>query len=54
MDTKNRNKQLTTLFLILIDIVLLNLSALAAVLLRVEFDLQFAYPSQNLCSPPAP
>ena len=58
METTNKSKQLTTLFLILIDIVLLNLSALAAILLRVEFDLQFArelgfFDTLRFCAVPA-
>ena len=42
MDNNTKSKFLKSLLLILVDIVLLNLSAYAAIMLRVEFDLAFA------------
>ncbi|MCR5577402.1 MAG: polysaccharide biosynthesis protein [Oscillospiraceae bacterium] len=58
MDSKSTRRQLTRLFLVLIDIVLLNLSALAAILLRVEFEIDFArslgfFDTLRFCALPA-
>ena len=42
MDNNNTRKRLTMLLLLLIDILLINLAALAAILLRVEFEIELA------------
>ena len=58
MDNNKKRKWLKSLLLILIDVVLLNLSALAAVLLRVEFETGIAralgfFATLRFCALPA-